>query len=255
MSRLTHPPEAGAHAHAGERAPGAQNGRGRMLLPLWLARHKRQANGHKVVCDTICRGHECWMVQCESGRRARLRAMPSEKPPGSLANLKSGDVLVSHPTAVREHEISIVPNAPHTTAPTHDTAVNEGCPEAEAKGVDAWLTEDQTHVVKIASHRTRVSRVGTRPASSPHRPASGGAKKKGRPSANIAPPPRDLVVKNGSKTWSALPTKARDGTRSASNWKCLRPTYAALEPTGEPGSSRRAAVAARGSWTACATTS
>jgi hypothetical protein len=25
--------------------------------------------------------------------------------------------------------------------------------EADAKGVDAWLTEDQTHVVKIASHR------------------------------------------------------------------------------------------------------
>ena len=81
--------------------------------------------------------------------------MPSEKGPGSLANLKSGDVLVSHPTAVREHEISIVPNAPHTTSPTHDTAVNDGCSEAEAKGVDAWLTEDQTHVVKIASHRTR----------------------------------------------------------------------------------------------------
>ena len=85
--------------------------------------------------------------------------MSRRKAPGSLTNLKPGDVLISHPTAVREHEISIVPNAPHTTSPTHDTAVNDGCSEAEAKGVDAWLTEDQTHVVKIASHRTRNTRA------------------------------------------------------------------------------------------------
>ena len=79
--------------------------------------------------------------------------MSKEEPPGSLSNLQSGDVLVSHPTAVREHEISIVPNAPHAISPTHDAAVSEGRSEANALGVDAWLTEDQTHVVKIASHR------------------------------------------------------------------------------------------------------
>ena len=67
--------------------------------------------------------------------------------------MQSGDVLVSHPTAVREHEISIVPNEPHTTSPTHDAAVSDGRSEADALGVDAWLTEDQTHVVKIASNR------------------------------------------------------------------------------------------------------
>jgi hypothetical protein len=71
-----------------------------------------------------------------------------------LSNVQAGDVLVSHPTAVREHEISIVPNAPHARAPTHDAAVSEGRSEADASGVDAWLTEDQTHVVKIASNRT-----------------------------------------------------------------------------------------------------
>jgi alpha-galactosidase/6-phospho-beta-glucosidase family protein len=71
----------------------------------------------------------------------------------SLSNLKSGDVLVSHPTAVREHEISVIPNAPHAIFPTHDAAVSDGRSEADARGVDAWLTEDQTHVVKIASHR------------------------------------------------------------------------------------------------------
>ena len=77
--------------------------------------------------------------------------MSSEKRSGSLANMKSGDVLVSRSTAVVEHEISIVPNPPHATAATHDAAVSDGRAEAEALGVDAWLTEDQTHVVKIAS--------------------------------------------------------------------------------------------------------
>jgi hypothetical protein len=80
--------------------------------------------------------------------------MSNEKASKSLASVQSGDVLVSHPTAVREHEISIVPNAPHATSPTHDAAVSDGRSEADAMGVDAWLTEDQTHVVKIASHRT-----------------------------------------------------------------------------------------------------
>ena len=68
--------------------------------------------------------------------------------------MQSGDVLVSHPTAVREHEISIVPHAPHAISPTHDAAVSDGRSEADAVRVDAWLTEDQTHVVKIASNRT-----------------------------------------------------------------------------------------------------
>jgi hypothetical protein len=67
--------------------------------------------------------------------------------------MKAGDVLVSHPTAVREHEISVVPNAPHAMSPTHDEAVRDGRLEADVLGVDAWLTEDHTHVVKIASHR------------------------------------------------------------------------------------------------------
>lgn len=72
----------------------------------------------------------------------------------SLSNVKAGDVLVSRPTAVREHEISIVPNAPHAVVPTYDAAVSDARSEAGAVGVDAWLTEDQTHVVKIASNRT-----------------------------------------------------------------------------------------------------
>ena len=80
--------------------------------------------------------------------------MSNEKNPKSLSDVQVGDVLVSRPTAVREHEISIVPNAPHALSPTHNAAVNDGRSEADATGVDAWVTEDQTHVVKIASNRT-----------------------------------------------------------------------------------------------------
>ena len=85
--------------------------------------------------------------------RAAHTEMVSDMNPESLSNAKSGDVLVSHPTAVREHEISVIPNAPHAMSPTHDAAVCDGQSEADAMGVDAWLTEDYTHVVKIASHR------------------------------------------------------------------------------------------------------
>ena len=86
-------------------------------------------------------------------RAAHTEIVANEKTPQSLSNVKSGDILVSHPTAVREHEISVIPDAPHAMSPTHDAAVSDGRSEADARGVDAWLTEDQTHVVKIASHR------------------------------------------------------------------------------------------------------
>jgi hypothetical protein len=88
-------------------------------------------------------------------RRAQTEVVSNETKPQSLSNLKPGDVLVSHSSAVREHEISVIPNAAHamSPSPTHDAAVSDGCSEADARSVDAWLTEDQTHVVKIASHR------------------------------------------------------------------------------------------------------
>jgi len=86
-------------------------------------------------------------------RVAQTEAVSNKTNPESLSNVKSGDVLVSHPTAVREHQISVIPNAPHAMSATHDTAISDGRSEADAMGVDAWLTEDHTHVVKIASHR------------------------------------------------------------------------------------------------------
>jgi hypothetical protein len=87
------------------------------------------------------------------GREAQTEVVSHARKSESFSNVKPGDVLVSRPTAVREHEISIVPTAPHATSPTHDAAVGDGRSEADARGVDAWLTEDHTHVVKIASNR------------------------------------------------------------------------------------------------------
>ena len=49
----------------------------------------------------------------------------SDKNPESLSKMQEGDLLVSHPTAVREHEISVLPNAPHAMSPTHDEAVSD----------------------------------------------------------------------------------------------------------------------------------
>jgi hypothetical protein len=64
-----------------------------------------------------------------------------------------GDVLVSNPTATRECVISIVPRPSHLTCPTHDAAVARGRELARELRVDAWLTEDHTHFMKIESCR------------------------------------------------------------------------------------------------------
>jgi hypothetical protein len=71
------------------------------------------------------------------GRAAHTEIVSNETNPQSLSNVKPGDVLVSHPTAVREHEISIIPNAPHDMPPTHDAAIREGRSQADARGADA----------------------------------------------------------------------------------------------------------------------
>lgn len=86
--------------------------------------------------------------------------------------MTAGDVLVSHSTAVSEHEISVIPNGPHAMSPTHDAAVGDGRAKAKAMGVDAWLTEDHTHVVKIASHRVpdKSPQICAVRDSSPHAP-------------------------------------------------------------------------------------
>lgn len=79
--------------------------------------------------------------------------MSNEKNSGALSNMNVGDVLVTHPSAVREHEISIVPANPHAITATHREAIEQAAVEAEALAVDGWVTEDHIHVVKFATNR------------------------------------------------------------------------------------------------------
>jgi hypothetical protein len=66
---------------------------------------------------------------------------------------RDGDVLVSKPTAIVEHEICVVPGPPHVSYPNHKRAVAEGCRLAEQLKVDAWLTEDNCHFLRIGTYR------------------------------------------------------------------------------------------------------
>jgi hypothetical protein len=66
---------------------------------------------------------------------------------------QDGDVLVSNPTATVEHEIGIVPRPPHITCANHDRAVAEARQLAEKLRVDAWLTEDNCHFMRIGTYR------------------------------------------------------------------------------------------------------
>jgi hypothetical protein len=64
-----------------------------------------------------------------------------------------GDVLVSNPSATLEHEICIVPRSPRITCANHNRAVTEGRQLAEQLKVDACLTEDNCHFLRIGSFR------------------------------------------------------------------------------------------------------
>ena len=66
---------------------------------------------------------------------------------------QNGDVVVSHPTAIIEHSICVVPERPQITCATHDQAIASGRELAERLHVDAWLTEDHCHFLLIASFR------------------------------------------------------------------------------------------------------
>jgi hypothetical protein len=65
-----------------------------------------------------------------------------------------GDVVVSKRSAEIEHAIGIVPQPPDVVCPTHDRAVARAQSLAESLCVDAWLTIDHIHFLRLASHRT-----------------------------------------------------------------------------------------------------
>jgi hypothetical protein len=72
---------------------------------------------------------------------------------GASMTPRKGDVLVSNRKATLVHDLSIVPERPDLSCPNHDSAVGLAREMAKDRGVDAWLTEDQTHFMKIATFR------------------------------------------------------------------------------------------------------
>ena len=64
-----------------------------------------------------------------------------------------GDILVSRSSGNVEHQVGVVPDPPQESCPTHDQAVQKACSLAEERNVDAWLTEDLTHFLRIATFR------------------------------------------------------------------------------------------------------
>lgn len=67
--------------------------------------------------------------------------------------LQSDDVVMSTATATTEHRVSVGANPTGPVCRNHDAAVIMAKELARVLQVDAWLTEDHTHFLKIASHR------------------------------------------------------------------------------------------------------
>ena len=71
---------------------------------------------------------------------------------------QTGDILVSRSSGNIEHQVSIVPDAPFESCPTHTCAVDKASALARERGVDAWLTEDLIHFMRLASYRASENR-------------------------------------------------------------------------------------------------
>ena len=68
---------------------------------------------------------------------------------------QAGDVLISKPTAIAEHDVSIVAASASVLRARYDLAITEGRKLAEELNVDLWLTQDHTHFLQLAEYRRR----------------------------------------------------------------------------------------------------
>lgn len=69
--------------------------------------------------------------------------------------MKSGDVLVSRPTARADvYDVSVVPGIARVSNACYEEGMETGRQFARELAVDGWFTCDHTHVVRIAKHRT-----------------------------------------------------------------------------------------------------
>jgi hypothetical protein len=118
-------------------------------------------------------------VRFESGRFARACAAPSlamalgsenqatetrpvERRPSSRplrsSRVKSGDVLVSRPTARADvYEVCVLPAVTHTIHIRYEDGMEAGRQLARSLGVDAWFTCDHTHFMPIVAYANRIT--------------------------------------------------------------------------------------------------
>ena len=84
-----------------------------------------------------------------------------------LAGPKSGDVLVSRPTARADvYWINVIATGAHMSAVRYDDAMEKAREVARGLSVDGWYTCDHIHSVRIARHGTSIERSvrGTMPS-------------------------------------------------------------------------------------------
>lgn len=70
---------------------------------------------------------------------------------------QTGDVLVSNLTATVEYDVSIIGGPEVFTGVHYTTAVGRAQELASERRIDAWLTEDHTHFLKIAFCRDAIN--------------------------------------------------------------------------------------------------
>jgi hypothetical protein len=100
---------------------------------------------HDITRDSSSHSNVLRTGVADGGRGSR---------PAGGARPKSGDVLVSKPTARADlYETSVIPAAAHITNVSYEDGENSGRQLARELAVDAWFTCDHTHVVRVAHHR------------------------------------------------------------------------------------------------------
>jgi hypothetical protein len=90
-----------------------------------------------------------------SVHRDRTIGGASSKPTGPCPSvIKSGDVLVSQPTARADvYDVSVVPGGACISNTHYEEGLATGRQLAGELAVDGWFTCDHTHFMRIARHR------------------------------------------------------------------------------------------------------
>jgi general stress protein YciG len=118
------------------------------------ARQREIASKGGKAAHAKGRAHEWTRDEArQAGRKGGLAS--HRRGDGATMLPQFGDVLVRNVSATTEYDVSIVPGSPRLVGATHDRAVAVGRDLAEQSRVDAWLTEDRTHFLRIASYRPR----------------------------------------------------------------------------------------------------